>query len=208
MFFRATSLTAAVVLFLYPQIAGSAGPVSVQYALVPMGGNVYRYVYTITNNGSLPSGAAIKLFDILFDPTLYQESSLQIVTSQVNNSLTSQWQQQILTSLPSLPADYDALAIGGNTGITVGSTVSGFAVQFTWLGTGLPGAQPFQVYDPSSTPFQLLQTGQTTATAPTPAASTFSLLLIGTGLASAGLYYLRHQGAVIADAKSSVSSES
>ncbi len=32
-----------------------AGTISVNYDLVPMGGNVYRYVYSITNNGTLGS---------------------------------------------------------------------------------------------------------------------------------------------------------
>ena len=166
------------------QTAG--GTISVSYDLVPMGGNVYRYVYSITNNGSLGSNVRVQLFDILFDTSLYREPSLQIVTP-VN--LSAQWSQLLLTSLPGVPAAYDALALQG--GIPPGSMVSGFAVQFTWLGSGTPGSQPFQIFDPTT--FQLLQTGQTAGTpssAPlgAPAASTFSLILMGLGLTVTGVY--------------------
>jgi MYXO-CTERM domain-containing protein len=35
-------------------------------------------------------------------------------------------------------------------GIPVGGAVSGFAVQFDWLGSGAPGAQPFDIVDPQT----------------------------------------------------------
>ncbi len=193
MHFRACGLATAIVLLLYPQSGGAAGTVSVQYTLVPMGGNVYRCVYSITNNGSLPGSAPIKLFDILFDPTLYQESSLQIVTSQVNSALNSQWNQQLLVSVPGLPADYDALAINGNLGIQPGTTVTGFAIQFTWIGPGSPGSQPFLIYDPTQTPYAQLQSGQTSTSVPAgvPVSSNLTLLLIACGIALAATYQLR-----------------
>jgi hypothetical protein len=148
-----------------------------------VGGNVYRYVYSITNSGGSP---VVQLFDILFDTSLYQESSLLIVTPA---PLSSQWAQQILHSVPpAVPAAYDAFAITG--GIPAGTTITGFSVQFTWLGSGTPGPQPFQVYD--ATTFSLLQTGATLL-APTsvPAASTVSLSLLGLGLAVAAAYQAR-----------------
>jgi hypothetical protein len=159
-----------------------AGTISIDYSLVPLGGNVYRYVYTITNNGSLGNATRVQLFDILFDPSLYQEPSLQIVTPA---SLQTQWSELLLKSVPGVSAAYDALALQG--GIPVGSTVSGFSVQFVWLGSGVPGTQPFQIFDPNT--FQLLQTGQTTTPSSpvaAPAASTFSLILLAVGLALTG----------------------
>jgi len=48
-------------------------------------------------------------------------------------------------------------------------------VRFHWLGSGAPGAQGFEVYDPST--FSLLETGSTSAVPEPPAA----------GLALAGL---------------------
>jgi hypothetical protein len=160
--------------------------VSIQYTIVPVGGNVYRYVYSITNNAATGS-AAIQLFDILFDTSLYQESSLQIVTPA---PLHTQWSEQLLSSAPSVPAAYDALSLTG--GIAAGSTVTGFSVQFTWLGTGNPGSQPFQVFDPNT--FAVLQSG-VTSTLPVgvPAASTLTLFLLGVGLSLAAAFQMRER---------------
>ena len=116
------------------------------------------------------------LFDILFDASQYQ--GLTIVSSP--NISPAQWSQTILSGLPGLPAAYDSFALQG--GIPAGTSVSGFAVQFTWLGSGLPGAQPFQISN--STTFTVLQSGSTfTVTSTVPTASTWSLILIGAGLA-------------------------
>jgi len=63
---------AALVLVVFgPAVAAT----SIQYTLVPVGGNVYRYVYTVTNNSPI-AGAPVQLFDIYFDTSLYLESSL------------------------------------------------------------------------------------------------------------------------------------
>ena len=179
------SATGLVLLLAATQTSASPPSTSIQYSLVPLGGNVYRYVYSITNNGPIPGGSPVQLFDILFDTSLYQQTSLQIVTP---SSLHAQWSEILLSGIPpSVPALYDALALTG--GIPPGSTVSGFSVQFTWLGPGTPGSQPFQVYDPNT--FQLLQSGQTSAnSAPltVPAASTVSLTIIGVGLILTGAY--------------------
>jgi hypothetical protein len=61
--------------------------------------------------------------------------------------------------------------------------VSGFSVQFVWLGSGTPGAQPFEVYDPLT--FNLLVSGTTTPgpAAVIPAASTLSFALLAVSMA-------------------------
>ena len=185
---------AALLALLVCSHAASAA-VSIQYTVVPMGGNVYRYVYSITNNGP---GASLQLFDILFDTSLYLESSLQIVSPPAINA---QWSQQILHSVPfAIPAAYDALAIAG--GIPAGATVSGFSVQFTWLGSGTPGAQPFQVFDPIT--FALLQSGNTTAAqvAPIPSLSTWSFGLLGLALAGAATHQMRLRTAEVSRSRS------
>jgi hypothetical protein len=177
---------AAGLLFVLATQAFADTPISIQYTLVPLGGNVYQYVYSIRNNGTLPGGSAVKLFDIFFDSSLYQKSSLQIVTP---SSLQSQWSEVLLAVIPPvIPAEYDVLSLQG--GIPVGGAVTGFSVKFTWLGSGVPGAQVFQISDPST--FQVLQTGQTVLD-PTsvPAASTLSLILIGLGLALLAAYQIR-----------------
>jgi hypothetical protein len=177
MLFGARGIAATFFLLAAAQTAAAA--ISIQYTVVPVGGNVYRYVYSLTNSAGSP---AVQLFDILFDTSQYQESSLTIVTPP---PLNAQWQQQILHSVaPSIPAAYDALSLSG--GIPAGSTVTGFAVQFTWLGTGTPGPQPFQVFDSST--FALLQSGTTAAAAQVvgvPGASPFSLGILGIALAIA-----------------------
>lgn len=136
---------------------------SVQYNLVALGSNDYRYVYSITNDGSLGSGVALQLFDVLFDPTQYLESSLTITTP---SPLSGNWDQLILASSLGVPAAYDALALAG--GIADGTTVAGFAVDFTWIGSGAPGSQPFEIYNPST--FALLGQGVTASPVPVPAA--------------------------------------
>lgn len=182
---------AAGLMLLWPIQSSAASPtsISIQASVISMGGNVYRYVYSITNNGSLQGGAPIKLFDILFDTSLYQQGSLQIVTP---SNLSTQWSQQILTGIPPVPAAYDSLALQG--GIPEGTTVTGFSVQFTWLGSGTPGAQPFQIFDPTT--FQQLQTGQTAVDSTpvsVPAASTLLLVLISVGLVLIVAYQSRLQ---------------
>ncbi len=146
---------------------------TINYNLTSFGGNNYQYDFTVTNDGSLGAGVPIQLFDILFDPGLYDETSLTVASSA---AIDADWAQQFLASAPSVPAAYDAFALGA--GISDGTSLSGFAVQFTWLGvTSGPGPVDFEVYDPNS--FALLETG--TATSPAGVPEPFSLTLLLTG---------------------------
>jgi hypothetical protein len=155
MFFLAFQANAAVV---------------IGFNLTPLGGSEYEYTYSVHNDGSLGAGVPIQLFDIFFSPALYEAGSLNIVTPA---PLSSQWSQEILVSVGTAPAEFDALALDG--GIPPGATVSGFAVQFQWIGQGLPGAQPFEISDPNS--FIVLQSGETTqASSAVPEPSTFRML--------------------------------
>jgi hypothetical protein len=143
----------------------------VSYNLSVLGGSEYQYTYSVFNDGSLGPNVSIGLFDVLFSPALYQSGSLVIVTP---SPLSSQWDQNILASVGTNPAEYDVFALSG--GIPSGQTVSGFAVQFQWIGPGLPslpGAQPFTISDPIS--LKVIQSGETTpasasGSAPEPAA--------------------------------------
>lgn len=129
----------------------------VNYQSTNLGGNAYRYDYTITNDGSITP--EIGLFDILFDPALYDEASLLNVS---NPSLDAGWSQMFLGSGIGVPAAFDVFANG--SGIELGSSVAGFAVQFLWLGAGSPGAQGFEIYDPET--FELLGSGTSTLRPP------------------------------------------
>jgi MYXO-CTERM domain-containing protein len=53
----------------------------------------------------------------------------------------------------------------------MGGGVSGFAVTFDWLGTGEPGAQPFDIVDPDT--FEPIYSG---TTVPEPAAGLMAML--------------------------------
>jgi hypothetical protein len=161
-------------------LSGSAfgDGISISYGLSQVGntGNTYIYTYSVTNNG--PTATQIDL-DIYFDPSLYQQSSLTILTPNPctgNCTPSLSWSQEILDSV-NPPATYqdfaafDAESPAG--GIPVGNTVSGFEVEFTWLGaTGtLPGIQPFDVYEPPSysQPIQADSMTRNIAAAPEPA---------------------------------------
>lgn len=134
----------------------SSYAISVQYSLSSLGGDNYRYDYTLTNDGSLGAGIPLELLDINFDPALYQESSLNIVSSP---SLSSDWDQNILGSAPAIPAAFDIYALSG--GLADGASLGGFSVEFTWLGgPSGPGAQSFDVFDPAT--FAWLESGTTT----------------------------------------------
>lgn len=150
---------------------GPARAIAIRYSLTPLGGDSYRYEYSVANDGTLPGAGAVRLFDVLFDPEAFEESSLAIATP---SPLSDSWDEIVLASAPSVPAAYDALATAG--GVANGASVSGFAVTFHWLGAGLPGSQPFEIYDPAT--FSLLETG-VTAPVPEPAVG----LLAAAGLA-------------------------
>ncbi|HOW77582.1 MAG TPA: PEP-CTERM sorting domain-containing protein [Candidatus Competibacteraceae bacterium] len=161
-------------------LANPATAIIIDYDLKSLGGNSsYQYDYTVTNDESLGTGVALEWFAILFDPALYDEPSLSIITP---DPPASEWDELILGSGLGVPAAYDVFALAG--GIAVGASVSGFAVQFDWLGTGMPGAQPFEIYDPDT--FDVtLATGSTRAAGTTvPEPGTLALLFWGAVVAS------------------------
>lgn len=146
----------------------------IDYSLTSLGGTQYRYDYTVTND---TLSGAIELFDISFDPVLYAESSLTIVSG---TSIGTDWSESVFASAPGFDALYDSFALAG--GIASGATQSGFSVQFDWLGAGTPGGQLFEIYD--ATTFSLIDTGTTTllsgpGPSPVPEPATLGLLAIG-----------------------------
>jgi hypothetical protein len=154
----------------------SARATVVQYELGPLGGDAFSYIYSVTNDGSL-GGGTIDLFDVRFDPFVYDETSLTIATPA---PLADDWDELLLSSVPGESAAYDALALAG--GIAVGQSAVGFTVRFLWLGTATPGSQPFVIYDPVT--FEVLEEGMTVPAVPLPAAG---WLLIGGVAALASL---------------------
>jgi hypothetical protein len=154
----------------------SSRAIPITFTVNSLGGNSYRYTYNIGNDGSLPGGVSVELFDILFPTNLYDESSLKIVSSP---ALSTDWSQIILASAPGVPAAFDVSAITG--GIPVGDSVSGFAVQFAWLGgTDGPASQVYQVFNPNT--FKVLQSGTTTPEQPSGVPEPSALMLLSVGL--------------------------
>jgi len=153
-----------VALLLLPY-SGFGELISIDYSVAQVGtaGNTYIYDYTVVNNGT-PGTADVELFDIYFDPSLYQQTSLTNVTP---NPLNSLWMPEILSSVGTAPAAFDAESLPG-LGIAAGTSLSGFAVEFKWLGQGTPGVQPFEIESPSN--FSTIEFGVTIppAVAPEP----------------------------------------
>lgn len=162
--------------FILLSAANPVQAVSIFYTLIDQGGGNYRYDYTVTNDGSLGDDFVIENFSILFDPDRYDETTLAIVSPE---SISANWDELILSSGVGIPAAYDALAL--SEGIALGQSISGFSVQFAWLGEGLPGVQLFEIYDPTT--FELIYQGATLV--PLPGALTlfitsiFGLSIVG-----------------------------
>jgi hypothetical protein len=143
----------------------------IEHTLHSLGGAQYRYDYTVRHQAG---EAPILLLDIDFDPALYLESSLNIVSDPV---LNASWDQLIIGSQPGYPALFDVFALG--TGLDNGDVLTGLAVEFTWLGAGLPGAQAFTLLDPTS--FDVIDSGFTRAASsnvPEPGGIAFVVFLL------------------------------
>jgi len=123
--------------------AAAAGPpVEVDYELKALTEPFhYEYVYTLKNNSL---ALAPSWFSIDFDTARYDESSLKVTSTG-----KSSWTEQVLASVPGLPAQYDAYKSVG-MGPASGGSESGFTVQFTWLAPGSPGSQAFTIWDAST----------------------------------------------------------
>ncbi len=144
-----------------------AAPI-VGFQVSSLGPNFYRYTY-------FPSGIAFTAnqeLDILFDPATYgtlsngkAPSGFDVLLVQPNNP-------------PGAFGEYSALALVNNPPLT-----GTFSVDFTFLGLGLPGSQPFTINQldangriVSTTP-QQLTTPQGSTNVPEPA--TVSLAAAG-----------------------------
>lgn len=120
---------------------------TIEYDLVILGNNRYRYIYTITN-GTSDNTNAIQLFDIHFDASLYDENTLIIKTP---SPPATDWTETLLFSVTGVAPIYDAFSL---TGIAENQSVTGFAIEFTWLGSGIPLDQPFDIYTPNLVPLE------------------------------------------------------
>jgi hypothetical protein len=119
----------------------------ITYEVTSLGGNDWRYDYTVENDGS----ASIEQFTVYFDFGLF--SNLAVAASPMD------WDSIVVDPDVNIPADgfFDSVALV--SGLAPGASLSGFSVTFTFLGSGAPGSQPFDIVDPAN--FEVLSSGRT-----------------------------------------------
>lgn len=163
------ALCAALLLTVGLQAQGAV----IDYSVTPLGGQTWQFDYTVTNDSE---ALTIDEFTIYFDRTLF--GSLVIVGAP------DVWDPLVAQPDLELPSDgfFDALALA--FGIAPGLSLSGFSVAFTFLGSGTPGSQPFDIVDPET--FAVLASGVTSLAAQAvPEPGTLSLLLLAAFVAGA-----------------------
>jgi hypothetical protein len=131
-------------------IAAPAAAVTISFEVTDLpdalpGEDLYRYEYSLSDF-PFPAGYG---FSIFFNHALY--TSLESPPPPVGPD----WDILSIQPDPGLPDDglYDALAL-----VDTPATLSGFTIEFVWLGAGVPGSQPFVIYDSA---FETIESGQT-----------------------------------------------
>ncbi|MFT3816444.1 MAG: PEP-CTERM sorting domain-containing protein [Rubrivivax sp.] len=130
---------------------------TISYTLTSLGGQDWQYSYIVGNDDGSP--ASLEEFTIYFGAGLY--GNLQLTASPPG------WDGLLIQPDDALPAAgfLDGLASG--TGLSAGESLGGFSVSFTYLGSGTPGSQHYDIVDPLT--FAVLASGSTAlAVAPPP----------------------------------------
>jgi hypothetical protein len=174
MFFRIAIVS---ILLTVPQLFGA---ISIIYSVAPAGGgspdNVYRYTYLLS--GSVAENQEV---DIQFDPDLFRRlmnatasSGFDVLLLQPNNP-------------PGVPGDLSALALNNITG------PSTLGVDVVYLGTGIPGVQPFFINTVGAGgELTLVESGSTVSASAVPEPGTF-LFTGGTFVICSGTIMLRRR---------------
>lgn len=149
----------------------SAQAAYIQYTVNPLGGDLWKYDYTVVNDSP---AQAFDEFTIYFDSSLYDTLSIE--------GAASGWDPIVGQADLGIPADgfYDALRLDGL--MPVETLEDGFSVSFRFLSSGTPGAQPFDLLNSSD--FSLVSSGMTVLDGdgninPVPEPSTYALLIVG-----------------------------
>ena len=158
-------LTTLFLFFLLIPVAISSATIisyeATDLADIAPGEDLWQYSYTVSDF----------VFDTDYGFTLFFDYQLYANLEDPPPSVNSDWDSIVLQPDSGIPDDgtYDALA-----SVDGASLADSFTVSFVWLGSGTPGAQSFDVYDPS---FNTIDSGQS---APVPEPAT--ILLVGSGL--------------------------
>jgi len=171
-FKRLSTLLSVVGALLLPLSAANAGVVD--YTATNISGNQWRYDYTINNP---TPGLAFDEVTIYFAEGVYE-----LLTDA---TAPAGWDPLAIDPDSGIPADgfYDVLNLGGLLGD--GETVTGFSVNFNFLGAGTPGAQSFDLI--LSQDFSITYSGRTAAFGtPGQVPEPTSLALVALGLGIAG----------------------
>ncbi len=144
----------------------TSGAITIDATLASLGGNSYRFDYTMTNDGSLGAGVSIESFDISFLDSL--------ITGWTEIGVAAgDWDE---FSGPVASDDFFGADLISGSGIAVGASES-FSVSFDWSGIGLPASQKFTIYDLAT--YGDLEIGQTTVAASSvPVPATLSLFAV------------------------------
>lgn len=148
-------------------LSGIANAVVIEYTADRIAADTWEYRYTVRNDGA--PAISIDQFSIFFALGVYADLAV--------SGSPGGWDSLVLQPDPGLPDDglFDSLAL--ISGLASGTSASGFAVQFHYLAPGTPGAQPFDIVDPST--FDTLFSGTTIAATLVAAPSTPLLLTLG-----------------------------
>jgi hypothetical protein len=152
---------------------GSANALNISFQAFDLvdttaGEDLWRYDYTLSDH----SFAADTGFQIFFDYTLFANLDFSPPSPNTDWDVLT----EVIDPVNNFDGVYDAYALFDNA-----SLADVFSVEFTWLGSGSPGAQAFALYDGIT--WAVIDSGtsvESSQVAPVPEPGTF--ILLGTGL--------------------------
>jgi hypothetical protein len=169
---RILTLALAALLQTVPVLASGIRYEAVDLTDTTPGGD--RWLYRFTPEHDFNAGEG---FTIYFAPQFYSGLTNALPTSNPDWSPALVVQPDLLSTLDGF---YDVLAA-----VVHASTAGPFQVEFTWLGLGTPGPQPFEIYTTNAPGgFDILTAGSTSAASAVPEPAT--LLAAGTALLAIG----------------------